>query len=743
MPKNKNSIGCYIIIPIYNAYHCLSECIDSVINNTNLKENNLILINDKSTDDRVSKLLKEYHKKYPDIKILENKKNLGFVGTVNRGMKLSKNDVLLLNSDTVVTKGWLEKIKRCAYSRAMVATVTPLSNNATLASVPKIFERNELPMGMSIEEMGELVERSSYKDYPELPTGHGFCLYIRREALDQVGYFDEEAFGKGYGEENDFCFRCFDVGYSHLLCDDTYVYHRESQSFSEEKEKLRRKAQEVLEERYPNYENSLKHWICTRPISYIGNNIGFEIGHREEKPNILYLIHDWQNVDENVGGTTLQVYDLIKKLRHKYNFHVLAPERGIYKLHSYWSETESIVKYPGFQEFLNYGFYNSSYKEIIKEIVKNFGISIIHINHMKGHYFDVVDVAKSSNVPFYFSIHDFYSVCPITNKMYIGKSYCGNPTEEKCKECLQYCQNLEKENKLISNWRKIWTNLLSNAEKVIAPSQSAKEEVQMTYKNLKVKVIEHGVDLAKQDLILSIEEGEQMNIAFVGVMAEHKGRDLMIDLVNKSRMKKVKIHLFGSIQEASLKNSKYFKSHGPYSRENLPKLLRKNKIKLVCIFSICPETYSYTLTEAVSAGVPILGINLGAIGERIKKHGLGWLIDPRTPIEEYKGIIERILGNKEGYLKVLDNIKNYKIKTTTEMAEDYDDIYSKKTSYIPNNKTIIKSKIKNSDKYFSFNTTPSYPDYSWVFKTIKWRIIDKIKIPRKIKDFYKNVKDRF
>lgn len=733
---------CDIIIPIYNAYDCLTECIDSVIKNTDLKENRLILINDKSTDERVEKLLKEYGKKYSAIKILTNDENLGFVGTVNRGMRLSKNDVLLLNSDTVVTKNWLKKIKECAYSQPMVATVTPLSNNATLASVPKIFEDNKLPKGISIEEMGEIVERCSYNDYPELPTGHGFCLYIKREALNQVGYFDEESFGKGYGEENDFCFRCFDVGYRHLLCDNTYIYHKESQSFSEEKDQLRERAQKILEERYPNYENALKHWLSTRPIKYIGNNVGFEMGQTKTKPNILCLIHDWKNVDEHVGGTTLQVYDLIKKLRNKYNFHVLAPEDGIYKLHSYWSESESIIKYPGFQEFKNYGFYNSVYKEMVEEITQNFGISAIHINHMKGHYFDIVDIATEKKIPFYFSVHDFYAVCPITNKLYVGQSYCGNPTEKKCRECLRNYQGLVQENRLIDNWHKVWSPLLSNAEMVIAPSESAKEEILLTYKDMKITAIEHGVDLERQYLDLTVDDGSSMNIAFVGVMAKHKGRDIMFDLVKKKRMKNVKIHLFGSIQEETLGNSKYFVNHGPYNREDLPKLLKEHNIKLVCMFSIWPETYSYTLTESISAGVPVLAINLGAVGERIQKYKLGWVISPNTPKENYAEEIEKVLSHPREYSKVLKSIREYKIKTTGQMADDYDKVYSKVVKELSVQKTSITALLKNTDRYFSTNATPSYPDYSWVFGTLKWRIIEKFKIPKCIKDLYRKIKNR-
>jgi len=740
MTKGRNSIEIDIIIPIYNAYECLSECIDSVIRHTNLEENNLVLINDKSTDERVAKLLSKYHKRYPHIEVLENKENLGFVATVNRGMKLSKNDVLLLNSDTVVTKNWLDKIKTCAYSQEMVATVTPLSNNATLASVPKIFENNELPEGMSIEEMGDIVEKSSFKDYPELPTGHGFCLYIRREALDQVGYFDEETFGRGYGEENDFCFRCFDVGYRHLLCDDTYIYHKESQSFSNEKFELRKNAEKILEERFPNYENLLKQWLGIRPIKYVGENIAFKMVTIKNRKNILFLIHDWKNIEKNVGGTTLHVYDLIKNLRNKYNFHVLTPEDGIYKLYSYWDITENTTKFPGLMKFNEFDFYNSKYRKMLNKIIEDYGISEIHIHHMKGHYFDAVDLVEEHGLSLFFSIHDFYSVCPVINKLYERKTYCGTPTNKQCKECLKYCLCKSEENEMISNWRNAWKKLFTVTDKIFAPSQSAKEEILKTYKGLKISVIEHGVDLERVNSNLTIEESKTFDIAFVGVMAEHKGRDIMIHLATKNRMRRIKIHLFGSVQEKQVKDTKYFVNHGPYNREDLPDLLRRNNIKLVCLFSTCPETYSYTLTESIASGIPVLGINLGAIGERIKKYKIGWLVELSDNYEKYEEGVSNIINNPSLYSEVITNINNYKIKTTKEMSQDYDVIYNSFGNIKIFNMEKIIENITNSDKYSSFNSTPAYPDNSWVFKTLKWKIIDKFKIPKSIKNLYKKIR---
>ena len=244
-----------IIVPIYNAYKAVDECIASIIKHTDLNKNRLILINDKSTDETILGLLNTYKEKNPELNIvvLDNEVNLGFVGTVNKGMKYSKHDVILLNSDTEVSDFWVEEMEKCAYSQEDVATVTALSNNATLASVPNGLQPNPLPDSITFDEYAHIVYTRSLRRCPQIPTAHGFCMYIRRNVLDIVGYFDQEAFGKGYGEENDFSYRCMDYGYKHLLCDSVIVYHKESQSFNEKKEQLIKENMKILKKRYPLY----------------------------------------------------------------------------------------------------------------------------------------------------------------------------------------------------------------------------------------------------------------------------------------------------------------------------------------------------------------------------------------------------------------------------------------------------------------------------------------------------------
>ncbi len=731
---------CDIIIPIYNAYECVVECVASVLENTDLEENRLILINDKSTDKRIYTLLDEYRKKYKNFIILENEENKGFVGTVNVGMKYSsENDVLLLNSDTIVTPKWLDSIKKCAYSGEMIATVTPLSNNATMASVPVAFIKNELPEGMSINEMAEIVDKCSYLDYPDLPTGHGFCLYIKRNVLDEVGFFDEETFGKGYGEENDFCFRCLDCGYRHLLCDNVYIYHKESQSFSDSKIALMKSGGEKLEKRYPEYTKKLNEWCRRFPLKYIGSNVSFAMNNSDSKPNILVIIHDFYDVENHLGGTTLHVYDIITRLRDKYNFHVLAPVDEIYHLTSYWTNSTSELVFPHFTDSRKYQFYNNNYKKIVEDIIDNFAIDAIHIHHMKNHYFDLVDIIRKYKLKTFLSIHDFYSVCPLINKMYCNKTYCGKPSVEDCGECLKKTLNMTQN--MITYWREGWIKLFKESSLIIAPSDSCMEEVQITYPNIKVDVIEHGVDLEKSNEKLSIKDEQTYEVAFLGAIGVIKGSEILNEMLKK-KLDNINLHLFGTydrILDKKLKRK--IIDHGKYKREELSSLLKENNIKLICLLSTCPETYSYTLTEAVAAGIPVLVSNMGALKSRVIKDNLGWVIDVNkdNPADDVINKINDIFKDPEGYQEKVNSISKYKIRSVDEMIKDYENIYKTINKQKKNiNKDAIKDKIWYNNRYFS---VVSYADYSWVFDTLKWRIISKIKIPQKLKDVFRRDKD--
>jgi GT2 family glycosyltransferase len=283
----------HIVMPVYNGYEYLQQCVESILRCTDLTTHTLIMIDDKSTDQRAAAYLQKLQKERNSgkIKILFNDSNMGFVKTINKGMKLSPEDVIILNSDTIVTKNWVEKLQRAAYAKPRVATATPLSNYMTINGIPTPFQYNPVPGGMDIDSFAEFLEGVSLRYYPEIPAGVGFCMYIKRDVLQQFNYFDETKFERGYAEETDFCMRTLKKGFVHVIDDATYIYHVGGVSFEsvrdpeliKEKNLMIERNLETLRTLHPEYsvlvETALRdgltpvhHYINLR-LALLGENI--------------------------------------------------------------------------------------------------------------------------------------------------------------------------------------------------------------------------------------------------------------------------------------------------------------------------------------------------------------------------------------------------------------------------------------------------------------------------------------
>jgi GT2 family glycosyltransferase len=255
----------HVIMPVFNGYECIENCLDSLFRNTDLSYHTLVVIDDKSTDQRVPEYLRKLqdNKGQRKIEMVFNDENLGFVKTINKGMKSSPSDVIILNSDTILTANWIDKLQRAAYSKTAVATATPLSNYVTINGIPEPFRHNPVPLGMDIETFAEMLERTSLRYYPEVPAGVGFCMYIKKAVLEEMGYFDETRFERGYAEETDFCMRALNKGYIHVLDDATYIYHIGGVSFESIRDP------EVLREKNYMIERNLEKLRALHP-EYLG-----------------------------------------------------------------------------------------------------------------------------------------------------------------------------------------------------------------------------------------------------------------------------------------------------------------------------------------------------------------------------------------------------------------------------------------------------------------------------------------
>ena len=254
-----------VVIPVFNAAEEVNRCLLTV-QQTVPAATEVLVIDDASTDPAIGSLLNSWRLKCDKSwSIRSNRENLGFVATANLGMKLTANDVVLLNSDTEVTPGWLEGLQRCLASDPLVATATPWTNNGEIASLPDFCRENPVPANAA--GIAGVIAGVGSPEYLDLPTAVGFCMAIPRRAIERIGLFDDELFGKGYGEENDFSMRAAQAGMRNVLCDDVYVVHIGGRSFGPTGLKPDESSMSRLLSRHPDYLRQVQEFIDTDPLA--------------------------------------------------------------------------------------------------------------------------------------------------------------------------------------------------------------------------------------------------------------------------------------------------------------------------------------------------------------------------------------------------------------------------------------------------------------------------------------------
>ena len=421
---SRESAPITIIVPVYNAVEETERCLRSVIRNTNGSAR-LLVIDDASPDPQVAPLLEGFGL-IDGVDVMTNAQNLGFVATVNIGFEASDGDVVVLNSDTVVPPGWLERIRRAASAVPEAATVTPISDNAGAFSAPAMGEANEVPLALTNDEIGRLVARSSDRVYGSGPTGNGFCMFVRRSCLDEVGIFDEEAFPRGYGEENDLCMRALAKGWTNVVDGSTYVFHSRSASFGEEKYDLMASGRKVLDDRYPDYTKLVRSFVGSSEMEHIRaqTSAAFEgalANNRSQLPRVLFLLHGAR------GGTPATTRDLANGLRDEYESFTLISDgrtiRVVQQLddHSNQEIGRWVLRAP----ISVMDTTSREYREILESVLIGLDIDTVHIRHLIGHTFEAAGVARSLDIPVVLSFHDFYYICPTVHLLDNDAVFCG------------------------------------------------------------------------------------------------------------------------------------------------------------------------------------------------------------------------------------------------------------------------------------------------------------------------------
>lgn len=259
-----------IIIPVYRDYEATTACFNSLLKaraKSGLREASfrILAVDDASPEAALRSYLDELATS-GEIDLLSNPINLGFVGAINRALaEVRDGDVILLNADTVVAPGFVERLAAAAHSAPDIGTATPLSNNGDIFSFPDRHGINPMPDHEEVIALDQLAAAANSNMVIDVPSGIGFCLYITRACLDAVGGLSD-SFERGYLEDVDFCLRARARGFRSVCAPSVFVGHHGSKSFQHEKRGLVLRNFGVLDQRFPSYRKECRAFDAADPL---------------------------------------------------------------------------------------------------------------------------------------------------------------------------------------------------------------------------------------------------------------------------------------------------------------------------------------------------------------------------------------------------------------------------------------------------------------------------------------------
>jgi len=680
-----------IVVPVYNAYEQLVRMCDSVFKHAR-GDWQLIAVDDASPDRRVTAYLRRLAATERHVRVATNALNAGFVATANLGLRDAPAgaDILLLNSDVEVTEGFLRRIQDTAFTTPDTGIVTPLSNNATIFSLPNAGQDNALVSGFDADEFNRLVRAASPRRAIEIPTAVGFCMYIRREVIERIGWLDEAAFGRGFGEENDYCERAKQQGFRVRICDSQFIFHAGKCSFGAEGEELQRKHAKVLEARHPGYHAAVAQFVAENPLRGTRLAISAHIRrwrHRDE-PAAVFLLHA-DPFRIGAGGTEVHVLGRVADLR-------LSRAVLVYPdTHDAIMAAEVLdgnVSSPGYFRFplrnplTPYAHRHAEAEELLLWIVRLFGAAALCIDHLVCWPLAAVKVLRGAGLPYICVLHDFYAVCPSLNLLNAATwrpcavHFGGAGDTAACvgeffraAGAAPPCDVKE----LYAAHHALFADILSHAEKVVLPSESSREILLAAHKldASRTQVIPHGYEQPGR-LPERPPPGPALKVGLLGALAHpQKGADIVLEAVRLSRELPIEWHIFGNPDVFGFRQQLEAIGgrvvlHGAYQRQNIVGMLVSKGIDVALFTSVCPETFSFTLSEAYCAGVPPVVPRLGALAERVRATGIGWVIEPHSARAAVE-CCSRLAREREQLEGMRRKLAGFKHTTVEENAAAY------------------------------------------------------------------------
>ena len=609
-----------IVLPVYNAMDLLPEALERLLRHTDVPWR-LILIDDASPDPAVRPFLQNWVQSqgsaFPDrITLLEHAENQGFIKSVNAGLKLALghgDHVVLLNSDAFVPKNWASRLMRPFLAHDRVASVTPMSNDAEIFSVPVICKRMSLLPGAADAIDAIAAEIHPDAGLADAPTGVGFCMAMSIDYLRKLPTLDT-VFGRGYGEEVDWCQRARALGGRHLGLANLFVEHRGGSSFGQsEKQRLVATNGAIISRRYPSFDADVQTFLAQDPL--VASRLGLAIACAATQSRAaipLYIAHNLgggaedylaQRIAKNLPDTAF-VLRVGTSLQWQLEVHT---PQGITKG---GCDDLALV-----QRLLR------AAPQL--RIIYSCGVGAANPANLPA---NILALKRSPQDRIDMLVHDYFSISPSYTLLNCDGYFTGLPDPATRDPAHQY-RGSKGGIIPLKDWQHEWANVVQAADEITVFSHSSAAIFGSAYPfaREKLRVTPHQ-PLAQLPNAIRPAHPHGRVIGVLGNIGHPKGASVLQSLSRKlAQTGAAKIVVLGKIDPAyPLGNT--VTVHGGYKHRDIPALIARHGITDWLIPSIWPETFSYTTHEAIATGLPVFGFDLGAQSDAIRSAPLGRVI---------------------------------------------------------------------------------------------------------------------
>lgn len=604
-----------IILPVYGAFDLLEEVLERVEQNTDLPFH-LIVIEDCSPDPRVRTYLRDRLKSMVDtsVTLIENAENLGFIGSVNLGLERAlggdqpplpkdckEGPIVLLNSDAFVPAGWASRLIAPMHKAAGVASVTPLSNDAEIMSIPILCQATDLKAG-DVDRLDAAAARlNPLFATADVPTGVGFCMAMARPWLAKVPSLDP-IFGRGYGEEVDWCQKVWDLGATHVAIGNLFVEHRGGSSFgSAEKRAMIAKNNGIVSSRYPNYDHDVQTFIREDPLL---------------SPRLALAVK-WAGL---VADDAVPIYLA----------HTLGGGAESYLSNRLPQDISQL----GAAIVLRVGGHLAWRIEVhtVEGILVGETDSTAFVKHLLGQldrrhliYSNAVGAADPEKIPAVLLglfdpdvdqltvlVHDYYMISPSYTLLGSDGQYRG-PNIAGSSDTAHQFRNSAGRVGPIEEWQAKWSPLLHAANAIEVFSHNSGDILRDLWPDLDRKITVKPHVLPYE--IAPVEVAQNPSQAVIGILGAinfAKGAAVIQEIAKQRPDQKIVV--IGKV-DPLFKMPPNVTIHGGYAPVDIPNLARHYGVTTWLIPSIWPETFSFTTHEALATGLPVITFDLGAQGD--------------------------------------------------------------------------------------------------------------------------------